>query len=351
MKVAHVIFSFNAGGAELMLIDILNEQIKTSNISLIIINKSYSQDLLKKIDNRIDIHFINRPKKSRNPLYIFKLNRLLFKLRANVIHCHNDKAIGLLLNIFKKISMITVHDTNITSNYFKRYKMVFAISKSVQNDLANRYNITSVLNYNGINLESVQKKEKIEKKKSYKMVCVARLQHEKKGQHLLIQAVSKLSKKGVNNFTIDFIGEGDSRQHLIDLTKKYNLEGSVNFLGLKSREFIYNNLKHYNLLIQPSIYEGFGLTVAEAILSKVPVLVSANDGPLEIVQNGDFGYCFELRSVDDMASKIEYIIKTYASAEMNKKVEEGYIYCKDNFDITRTSSRYIDLYNDKIVQL
>ena len=243
------------------------------------------------------------------------------------------------------MSVITVHDTNIKSNYFKRYKIVFAISKAVQKDLENRYNIKSALNYNGINLESIRGKEKIKKKKCYKMICISRLKHEKKGQHLLIEAVSILSKKGVNNFTIDFIGDGDSKKYLIDLTKKYNLEGAVNFLGLKSREFIFDNLKRYDLLIQPSIYEGFGLTVAEAMLSKVPVLVSESDGPLEIVRNGDFGYCFELRSVDDMASKIEYIIKIYASAEMNKKVEEGYIYCKDNFDVSRTANRYLRKYN------
>ncbi len=38
MKILHLVFSLNTGGAENMLIDIVNEQVKTHQIVLVIVN-------------------------------------------------------------------------------------------------------------------------------------------------------------------------------------------------------------------------------------------------------------------------------------------------------------------------
>ena len=53
-----------------------------------------------------------------------------------------------------------------------------------------------------------------------------------------------------------------------------NLEKHVRFLGNQSREYVYSHLKDYDLFVQPSRFEGFGLTVAEAMAACVPVLVT-----------------------------------------------------------------------------
>lgn len=40
MRIVHCIWSFNIGGAESMLVDIVNEQVKNNSVYLIIINES-----------------------------------------------------------------------------------------------------------------------------------------------------------------------------------------------------------------------------------------------------------------------------------------------------------------------
>ncbi len=60
MKIVHIFFDFLLGGAENMLVDIINEQIKKENISLIIVNNEFNSILLKEIDNRVRINIINR---------------------------------------------------------------------------------------------------------------------------------------------------------------------------------------------------------------------------------------------------------------------------------------------------
>ena len=50
MKIVHLIWSFNTGGAETMLIDIINEQMKYEDISLFVVNRVYRKELLAKGD-------------------------------------------------------------------------------------------------------------------------------------------------------------------------------------------------------------------------------------------------------------------------------------------------------------
>ena len=183
-------------------------------------------------------------------------------------------------------------------------------------------------------------RQNLKKDVIFRVVVVSRLAHKIKGQHLVIEAINRLNKKGIKNIHLDLIGDGASQDFLQELTRKYNLEDSINFLGLKSREFVFNNLKNYDLLVQPSIYEGFGLTVVEAMLAKVPVLVSENDGPIEIIQSGKFGYYFTLESIEDLVSEIELILRDYSSKQMIEKVDDAYNYAKNTFDITRTAERY-----------
>ena len=62
MKIAHIIFCLSTGGAETMLIDIINQQSKDNEISLIVINKNYSIDLVNKVNNNINIYNIYKYK-------------------------------------------------------------------------------------------------------------------------------------------------------------------------------------------------------------------------------------------------------------------------------------------------
>ena len=47
MKLVHLIFAFNTGGSETMLVDIVNHQIEHSDVNVVIINKIYN--LVKKL--------------------------------------------------------------------------------------------------------------------------------------------------------------------------------------------------------------------------------------------------------------------------------------------------------------
>ena len=66
MKIVHLIFSLNLGGAEAMLIDIINQQVYRNEVTLCIINKAYNEKLLDNISNEVQIILLNRKESSRD---------------------------------------------------------------------------------------------------------------------------------------------------------------------------------------------------------------------------------------------------------------------------------------------
>ena len=109
MKICHLIFSFNTGGAETMLIDIVNEQVKTEQVYLGIINDSVNQRILSQIDSRVHIYRLNRTPGSRNPVPLIKLNLWLLSKRFDVIHTHNLGILPLLFPRASRVRFATVH--------------------------------------------------------------------------------------------------------------------------------------------------------------------------------------------------------------------------------------------------
>lgn len=348
MKITHITWGLKLGGLETMLVNIVNEQCKQHEVSLIIINNLYDEELIKQVSPKVKIYNLCRETCSRNIKPIVKLNYLLIKTKPSIIHSHAPKIGEILLPIFKNKLIYTIHDVGIPSRFFSYYKHFCAISKCVQNDVKKRINITPTLVYNGIKLSDFKQKQQCNTKKGqkqpFRIVQISRLMHEKKGQDILIKSVSKLINKGLN-VEIDFIGEGESKDYLLQLITQLNLNEHIHLLGAKPYSYIKNHLCDYDLLVQPSIFEGFGLTVTEGIAAKIPVLVSANEGPLEIIEYGKYGYYFEKGNIDECTNKIEIIMQT----DNTELLEKAYKHIQNNFNIEKTASNYIKVYK-KIIE-
>ena len=63
---------------------------------------------------------------------------------------------------------------------------------------------------------------------------------------------------------------------------------------IKPQPYIVEHMADYDLLVQPSRWEGFGLTVAEAMAAKVLVSVSEGQGPAEVTCGYFYGWIFDL---------------------------------------------------------
>jgi len=345
LRILHVIFSLNIGGAETMLVDIVNEQCKTDSVDLFIINNTFNVDLINKIDGKVGVYYLNRKPRSRNPLPIIKLNYFIFKIIPEVIHFHN--ANGIVLMLFKKFfnTCLTIHSKDYSTFHLKKYRKIFTISETVKLDLLVRCNIVSKVVYNGIPFEQIDNLLENRNLNTFKIVQISRLRHEIKGQDVLIKAIDILVNRfNIKNLHVSFIGTGESIAFLKELVNSFCLEKYVDFIGDMSRSFIYKELKNYQLLVQPSYYEGFGLTVVEAMAAKIPVLVSNIEGPMEIIDNGKYGYYFTKGDPESCSNSINQIINNFTEIENSKLLDSAFNYASKHFNIKITAQNYLEEY-------
>jgi glycosyltransferase involved in cell wall biosynthesis len=347
MKVVHLIFSFSVGGSETMLVDILSCQSKVHETHLVIINDIVSSDLLATVNSRTFTHRINRTPGSRNPWPILKLNLLLYRIRPDVIHMHDALAITTILIILPERTKkyLTVHDVNKPCSALSRYDKIFSISAAVRDDLSTRCRVDSIIVENGIDLKIIKKNNQgWNSKDLIHIVQISRLCHKKKGQHLLLEAVAYLRKETKQEIKVTFIGNGESKSHLEELAQGLGILEACHFVGLWDRTRIYQNLHTFDLLVQPSLYEGFGLTVIEGMAAGIPVIVSDGGGPAEIIQNGRYGWLFKNGDSTDLAKKLLSLLTQENNQYVSEKVESAYQYVKNKFDISHTANRYLEEY-------
>lgn len=346
MKIAHCFFSMRTGGAQMLAIDLLNSQCLVHETLLIVVNDEWEAGLLQKLSKKVSVHFMNRSEGSRNPLPIIRFNLLLHRLKPDIIHCHERKMIRMIR--YKRAQTVyTVHDVGIPTDTFSRYNALVAISESVASDIRQRAGIQAEVIRNGIAMDSFRKRTAyvVPEKEPFRLVQVSRLMHEKKGQDILLRAIARLTtERACPPIRLDLIGDGPSMDFLVELAKTLQIDTLVSFRGNRDRTWVADHLADYHLLVQPSRYEGFGLTVLEGLAAGLPVVASNIDGPAEIMAGLSAGTLFTSDDVEACAAAVARVIQAYRTARLEAAVSETYAIIREKFSISATATGYLNLY-------
>ena len=120
-----------------------------------------------------------------------------------------------------------------------------------------------------------------------------------KGIKYLLEAIKQLN---ISEIHLQLIGD------FIGSTKPYR--SYTGFFEHRSR-VLNVDLPHFyasaDLLVLPSLVEGFGLVALEAMASGLPVIVSENTGVKEIVENSQDGFIVPIRNVEALKEKILFL--------------------------------------------
>jgi glycosyltransferase involved in cell wall biosynthesis len=338
-------WGLSVGGLETMLSDIASAQAVGHDIWIIVGNRDIDASIALGFDESVRLVTLGRPPGSANPWYLIKLVLWLWWINADVIHAHQESFIRLR-PLIRAPMVLTVHNTRLQlSDGISAYDAICCISEAVRDDVVSRFpKCRPRVISNGINFKAARLKARYGES-PFRIVQVGRLDHEQKGQDLLIRSLSAvLDRIGAAGVRVDFIGEGDSLDYLRRLSIDCGVEDRCRFLGGAQRQFIYHTLHEYDLLVQPSRYEGFGLTVVEGIAAGLPVLVSDVEGPFEIISDGQLGWCFRSEDIQDLSSKVIDLIALSRQPgfadEMRVRVEQA----KTRFDIKLTARKYLEEY-------
>ncbi len=114
---------------------------------------------------------------------------------------------------------------------------------------------------------------------------VARL-HAVKGVRYLLQAAAILQRRGVACQVV-VVGDGPERGALEREGRELGLAPPARFLGFRERPV--ELLPALDVFVLPSLMEGMGLAVLEAMLAGLPVVASRVGGVRELVAEGETG--------------------------------------------------------------
>jgi glycosyltransferase involved in cell wall biosynthesis len=124
---------------------------------------------------------------------------------------------------------------------------------------------------------------------------------EQKGIPYLLEAIKILSAK-LPAALFAIVGTGELEPKVLDFLKEHSLAGKVRVLGF--RKDVAEIMPAFDTLLVPSLWEGFGLVLVEAMLAGVPPIASNTSSIPEIVQDGANGLLVPARDPQSLADAV-----------------------------------------------
>jgi len=366
MKILHIIPSMGSGGAETMLLKLIKENNRMSNPIkmeiLILFNAGFYKEELQKNNIKFYELEINKSiyKLITSPFTILKI-----MLKANIIHSwmYHSNVIAM---IFSKIllrkktitsirrSSISKADLGSTTYYVAKLDAILsrkadAILSCTQVGMdehksfgyANKKFMVIPNGFEDVFVKSYLDKEECEDFGVYHFLNIGRW-HEVKGHKILLNAFSKIKKKGYL-FNLTLIGKNMNweNEELVNLIERYKLSDNITLLD--ERKNLYEIIPDYDFYVLSSLSEGFPNVLGETMgLGLYPIATDVGD--VRYIMD-DVGIICEPNNVESLEKGIEQVY--YLSKE---EVSKGKILSikqiSDNFLIENIFNKYKELYQD-----
>ena len=177
---------------------------------------------------------------------------------------------------------------------YRKCEKIIAVSKAVEQKLRkfrpeHAHKMMTI--HNLTDVEGVRRKaeEPIPEDFSteeFHIVSCGRVSHEK-GMDLAVEACAKLVEMGRTNIHWWIVGGGPAEQEVRGKIAELRMEDYVTMLGMKNNPYPY--IKRADLYVQPSRFESYGLTIAEAMVLGKPIVSTDTDGAGEIITHNESG--------------------------------------------------------------
>jgi glycosyltransferase involved in cell wall biosynthesis/peptidoglycan/xylan/chitin deacetylase (PgdA/CDA1 family) len=314
--------------------------------------------------------------KTYDLLAIARLYRALRKHKIDVVHSH-----GLLVNILsrvasylarKTVSISTAHiPLNLksgkqTQNIFEKLMVPYYLILD---------NVTSLLNQKVLAVSHAVKRDLLEQGVNPKRVVVVqngidanrlrpndpKPELKPNGGGPIVGTITRLSpQKDIPTFLemarivveevpetkFIIVGDGEKRNELQSLAERSGLGDHVRFLGY--RKDALDILKGFDIFALSSLWEGLPIVILEAMAMGKPVVATAVDGVVEVVQHGKTGLLTEPRRPDLLAGSVIELIKNPGRSE--EMGERGRERVETYFSIDRVINTVEQIYLSQVLK-
>jgi glycosyltransferase involved in cell wall biosynthesis len=249
-------------------------------------------------------------------------------------------------SLFLKLLMIRWHSfLKMQIQVAKKLKSVIVVSESSKEDIHNDFGLKkSVMNVilNGIDTEAYYPDETVQKV-PLRIVTTASADVPLKGLDFLLKAFA--SVKGIHsNASLHIIGGSKKGGHTKRLIKRLGIESDITFnknLSFKEVRDLYCSA---DIVVIPSLYEGFGFAVGEAMACKVPVITTSGGAIPEVIK--DCGIIVE----PGKSKELEKAILELLPNEQLKKIlaEKGFQRIRKDLQWSEVALRATEMYEAEI---
>jgi len=328
MKILHVIDSGGIYGAEVMLLNLMEEQKKnhldTSLLSIEAPDSSGTDSLTAEAQRRglhVERFNSNRGYSLRSAVRIW---RYVEDNHVDIVHSHGYKGDILLCSIpryFRKKPVISTLHGWLSTRIFKKIWLYTQLDKLFLRRMDAIIHVNTVgkpigkvdsfvvengipaLKFTPDNMICHDDPLRIFSENSFVIGCISRLSEEK-GLKYLIEAVSLLCKRDVPVKAI-LIGDGPQRTFLEELINKNNLQDKIIIAGY--RENAHKYLTLFDVFVLPSLTEGLPITILEAMQAQVPIVATRVGGIPKALEDGKFGILTETGNSGSIAQAVEHL--------------------------------------------
>ncbi|MEA3421689.1 MAG: glycosyltransferase family 4 protein, partial [Acidobacteriota bacterium] len=163
-----------------------------------------------------------------------------------------------------------------------------------------------------------------------------------KGLSYLLRAVAQISKN--RKIRLIVIGSPKKKSGIVKLIKELEIGSSITFTGrIDSQKFV-REYARAALAVVPSVYEGFGLPVGEAMACGVPVISTTGGALPEVV--GSAGIVVPPADSDALAKAITELL---GNPDMARSLgTAGYKRVQENFTWKRAAEKTVEAYKEAI---
>lgn len=313
--------------------------------------------------------------------WVFKVMRFLKKHKIDIIHVHTEFSIGTVgwqaARLLKIPAVCTTHTLwedyyayylplgkhipaefirSIMRNFYKKFYYLINVSSKVRKYLKNDSMIPktpSIIIPNSLDpkkfcatkstqeeIDSLRKNLGINKD-DVMLLSVCRIGEEKRIFELL-EATSNAIKKASNIKAI-FLGDGPALKYSKQIAKSYGIEDKVTFTGFIDWSIVHNYYEAADIFISASLSETYSMTILEALLCGLPVVVREDESYLDRITHGVNGF---LAKSDEELS--EYMVKLANDAELRKLFSKECNRRSKNFLPDTFVNRHIAFYEEVI---
>lgn len=154
----------------------------------------------------------------------------------------------------------------------------------------------------------------------FTLIYIGRISKNKEIDHLI--EVTSLLKKSLLDVRLKIIGEdwGGIQKELEALAEKKGTGKNVEFLGKVERSKLIRHLSKASFFVSASEYEGFGISVLEAMASGCPVVLNDIPAFREFVNHGKNGFLVDFSDYESAAALLLELMEKDTS-EISKEAK------------------------------